>query len=482
MEPDIDLYKPFLEPLHSKPNTTVVPKSGILWRELSEILNPTYLPHQTERSASSPEATERNDTLLVTGNLAFHPKKRYRTFDSVTRLVLFQFISAIRASSLFQKYGLVRMLLWTGDDDKFSLLPRSVQRRKRMAVDGELSTEWITEVASGDGNTGPKGGWFFRDTGIDMDSGRRVLQSMKESGIEIPPGRETQLAKDIRAEGERAGFAAGSRAATFNRPYVGELEKLEAQFAAGAFDMASGEYQRLKALRYKSNWDAGRADTNLDLLRERDAIARLLERGNATSVAEADARERAWNERIQRMNNNMRNEFMLGRDNLHIFQQSPPVLSWDRRTLEPLAVQPTEFFPNVHCTLLDIQPKAMHPLLRAMGPSSSRSGDVFELLLRGIFQFSNDPIRKSLESVWPAAADGVLPHVVSMRDRNLGGMPVGGWGELSARSMNERQLVEMLEAWMRWPFRPSFPELVARVTEDQAGDAAEEEGVTSRLF
>jgi transcription factor 1 len=44
------------------------------------------------------------------------------------------------------------------------------------------------------------------------------------------------------------------------------------------------------------------------------------------------------------------------------------VLSWDRRPWEPLNVQPTEFFPNQACALIDIQPKAPHRLLRHIGP------------------------------------------------------------------------------------------------------------------
>ncbi len=90
-------------------------------------------------------------------NLAFYPKKRFHIFDSIAKLVIFQMISSIRASSLVQKYGLVRMLFWVGDDDKNPILPRNCQRRRRAAVDGELSTDWIMEVAGLDADDSPGG-------------------------------------------------------------------------------------------------------------------------------------------------------------------------------------------------------------------------------------------------------------------------------------------------------------------------------------
>lgn len=54
LEPDEELYRPFLEPLLAKKGATLIPKSGIVWRDLSGILNPTHLPHQHERLANDP--------------------------------------------------------------------------------------------------------------------------------------------------------------------------------------------------------------------------------------------------------------------------------------------------------------------------------------------------------------------------------------------------------------------------------------------
>jgi transcription factor 1 len=134
-----------------------------------------------------------------------------------------------------------------------------------------------------------------------------------------------------------------------------------------------------------------------------------------------------------------------------------------------------EFFPNVPCALLDIQPKTMHPLLLESGPNTSRAGDVFGILLGSMYRNSLDPLDKVLESIYPGAAEGVLPHCPSLVDPKTGGAGYSGWSGLSPRALNEKQLVEVLDAWMKWPFRPGFSELVGRGSED--GDyAGDEEG------
>ncbi|KAK3934961.1 rRNA adenine dimethylase-like protein [Diplogelasinospora grovesii] len=482
LEPDEVLYKPFLEPLLAKPNTILLPQSGIVWAELNEILTPAYLPHQIERSQSTKsEPPQRNDTLLVTANLSLYPKRRYHNFESVAHLVLFQFISAIRASSLFQKYGLVRVLVWIADDEKKSLLPRSVQQRRRLAVDAELSTDWVTELAGADASDTGAAAWFVRDRGIDLESTQLVLERMREQGVVTPPGRETQMLQEILigAESGKEAVKAGQQAATFDRPFMAEYEQLKTDFAEGLFDKDSEQYQRMKTLKWKVGWTTKRSGQIQELLQERDAIADLYDakdKDDAGNREEIAQREAAWNDKVSHLNKALRNEYLLNRDNLHIIRQDPPVLNWDRRWVEPLVVKPTEFYPNVPCCLLDIQPKAMHHLFREMGPRSSRSGDIFELVLRGLLSHSNGPVSKALEAIYPGAADGVLPYCPSIRDTKTGGVPVGGWGEISSRSLNETQLVEILAAWMKWPFAPTYPELVCRVTEE-ADDVGDEDGL-----
>ena len=87
------------------------------------------------------------------------------------------------------------------------------------------------------------------------------------------------------------------------------------------------------------------------------------------------------------------------------------------------------------------------------------------------------PLSKALESIWPGAAEGVLPHCPSLKDPARGGLPGTGHAELTPRILNETQWMEILDAWMRWPFRPSYSEMIARLADDsEAPDPGEEGG------
>ncbi|KAK1569675.1 uncharacterized protein LY79DRAFT_571467 [Colletotrichum navitas] len=472
MEPDADLYRPFLEPLLQRSNTQLLPQSGILWKELNEALG--HIQNQTPRPHDPAAVPERNDTLLLTANLAFYPKKRYRNFDSVAQLVLYQLISSIRNGNLFQKYGLVRMLIWTGPDEQYNFLAKTVQGRKKSVLDAEFACEWLAEVASRDMMLDTKpDARFVRDRWIDIDSTRDTMARMKASGLAIPEGRKHSITK--RLEEEAAAYdgpQAGAQVSRLHRPYFAEIEALEQASRDGPLD--AKKRARLSFLRHQAERLEECVVNYHDLLEEMKAIARLRQRiydsdsdgDKAAAEAEFAARDRAWNEKVGAFGKNFSIDFRLIRDNLHVFRQEPSALLWDRRPYEPLAVRADEFFPNAECTLLDIQPKAMHPLLRQTGPGTSRAGDAFEMLQRSMFSASNDPISRSVERIWPGAAEGILPNCPSLRDPARGGVAGTGHGEICARALNEKQWTELLEAFMAWPFRPTYQQLIGRLADD----------------
>ncbi|KAK4136137.1 S-adenosyl-L-methionine-dependent methyltransferase [Trichocladium antarcticum] len=483
LEPDEQFYKPMLEPLLQRPGVKLVPESGIVWEQLNKILSKDYLPHQAERKSTLDNPPERNDTLLVSMNLSMFPKRRFRTFESVAQLVMFQLMSSIRPGALFQKYGLVRMLLWVADDEKVSILPRTAQRRRKLAFEAELGTEWLCEVAGAEevDNSSPRSNnWFRRDQSIDVESTGNAVRRMREAGITMPPGRESQYFREFLEFSGEAAPAAGTHASQVERPYITELRKLEADFEAGAIEPSSTEHRRLKNLGYWLRWSVKRSNSILAILGERDAAVRAhrdarADPSDAALAARAAELDKAWGATVNALEKSLRGDCILHRDNLHVLHQDPPVLNWDRRYVDPLIVRKNEFFPNVPCALLDIQPKAAAGVLRDMGPHSTRSGDTFDLLLRSLVQCPVDPVSRALEAIYPGAGRGVFPECPSLTDVDLGGSPLTGPGELTTRSLNERQLVEIAEAWMRWPYRPKYAELVARTVDDGLEEGDDQE-------
>jgi transcription factor 1 len=471
MEPDAQLYEPFLKPLLERPGTRLVPQSGILWKELHEAMN--FLENQKDTPVDPSKDRERNDTLIVTANLCMFPKRRYRFFDSLSVLVLFQFISSIRSSTLFQKYGLIRMMLWVNDEDKRSLLPRCIQSRRKSAIDAEFACEWLAEVAGKDPATvhierdqlkKPR----LRDHSIDIQSSRDTLARMAKSNIEIPPHRmmaATTEALDSSNAGASGGAGAGTP--TFMRPWIAELAALDEAFKAGEIAQGSDEYKARITKRAQMGHKEREVAKHLELLDELRQMAQLAK--DPEQLAEKDA---AYNEKIEAMSKMSKGEFRLMRDNAHIFAQDPPVMLWDRRPWEPLKAEPEEFFPSVDCALLDIQPKTVHRILRSVGKKGDRPSDILDLIQRSMADASVEGVSKGLDKLWPGAKEAILPHCPSLRDPASGGLPGTGHAEVTPRILNEKQWTEILEAFMKWPFRPTYAEMVGRVGDDLGGESS----------
>ncbi|KAI4863303.1 S-adenosyl-L-methionine-dependent methyltransferase [Hypoxylon rubiginosum] len=464
MEPEADFYKPFLKPLLDRPNTTLVPASGLVWRELKSVLTPEYLPHQVPANAT--RLDQRNDTLLVTANLAFHPKRRFLTFESIAQLVLYQFIESIRTGGLFQRYGLVRMLIWARHDDKFGLLPKVMQKHKKLAIESELSCDWVHEVC---GREGTDSVWFVRDDTIDSNSNLATWRRMQAAKLKMPKGRTSEGLKEARLTRLRKPAVPGTTLPIFRRPFQEALGQLETDHEEQIFIKGSANYKRMQAYRWRASWEERKHRRMLDLISDLDAITALYKSGEA-SPEEIKRLETEWEAKLQDNPRGFIEEFVTYKDNLHYYRQDPPILNWDRRAYDTMAVQPEEFFPNVQCSLLDIQPKAVHPLLRQTGPKSNRAADCFELIMTSMMGHSTLPVSQTLDALMPGAADYIIPRWNSAKDVDRGGVAVNArHAELTPRMLNARQWEELLQLWMEWPFRPEFHELVAR-THDELGD------------
>lgn len=497
LEPDETLYTPFLKPLLKKENVRLIPKSGIIWQELQGILTPEYLPNQVEFDRLDlDKAPPRNDTLLVNMNLAMYPKKRYNLFDSMSRMILYQLITSIRTSSLFQKYGQVRMLVWVPDDEKTTILPRTVQSRKKGGVEAELLTEYMAEVcgkdvASLDDEGDPvkvkSKNTRVRPRQLDFESLRQAMVRMRDGGYVTPKGRETTLMKQFKEMNVPLDtpLPLTQEAFSSEKHFMAELLDLRRQDKAGLIVKGSKTANRLKMLKYYDVWIDKLAVKLLDFTQRHDVMVELRRKADQAK-AEGDG-ERAqelldetkrlnkeYDDAVGKLPDYLRAQVNLLRDQLHVLRQPPelgPVLTWDRRPWEPLKANPTEFYPNIPCTLLDIQPKAPHPLLRQIGPGTNNAGDIFDLMMGMIMQNTLMPLVHTMDHVWPGARDGLEPECKTLLDPATGGSPLTGNAAFACRAANQTQLLELLEKFIRWPFTPSYAELVGRLEDDSLVDA-----------
>lgn len=532
LEPDEDLYRPFLQPLLDNEGVCLIPKSGIVWDELNEVLSPENLPNQVEIKRSNHEPPPRNDTLLVSINLAMYPKKKYHLFDSISRMVLYQLVNSLRSSALFQKYGRVRMLVWVLDNEKMQLLPRVIHQRRRLAIEGELCTEYIAEVCGADSSAAMAGkttsrtprvgeeegaskaesNWTTKRWGqIDLESVRLTLNRMHEAGIKTPEGRETHQLQQFKKLGLslETPISLTDRISINDRLTDLELEALkqmerneqkermqqmqlldsaastdsqhEVEAAAALIRPKTAVEKRIFSLHhYHIRLDKEYQDT-INFIKKFDKVC------EAWTKAKSGPRRKAWEAKALKLEEALDQEMakvpmymvktiMAGRDMLHLMRQPKdlgPVLCWDRRPYEPLPSHAvTDFFPNVPCALLDIQPKVADPLIRAMGPESNNSGDVLDLMIGSFLNQRSKSIGELLDIMYPGSREGILPLCTTLTDVNKGGIPTTGMSAMSMRASNQLQLLDVLDQFMRWPFRPTYPELVGRLAEDVDGDSS----------
>ncbi|KAH6896713.1 hypothetical protein B0T10DRAFT_162881 [Thelonectria olida] len=465
MEPDEEVYAPFLGDLLAKDGVELVPKHGIIWRDLNETLN-DKLPHQ--HIPDKKETPKRNDTLLVSLNLAYWPNKSYQGFSCVSQMVLYQVLSSIRTSTLFQKYGRVRMLVWIRDESARKVIPRTITRRKRGAFEAHLSLEYAHKVAGPDT---PELRTELRDWAINTESARNVIQTMQKLGLTPPPGRETLMYKNLMSDPELLNSRealAGTTRPRLEKPYREQLEEAEAEYLANPGEKPS---DHLKYLRLRERTDQRDNEKYLELLQMRDTMMRI-----GRSDPEFAKLEAAYNDKALSFKKNQYNMWMTISDNYHIFRQEEPGLLWDQRPYEPLVVNSREFFPNVPCTLLDLQPKAVHPLVR--GVESEHSADISDLLLKYWYAHTHQPAYKAMDSIWPGFGE-LYDEIPSLTDPALGGSLITGEGVLRTRAINTNQFEDILQAFMGWVFRPSYATLLARLTDDESDEAKEEARTTA---
>lgn len=475
MEPDAELYTPFLKPLLDKEGTALIPKSGIIWENLNSALSPNHLPHQQAYSRRDENSNKRNDTLLVSCNLAFHPRRRFVAFESIAMLLLHQFMDAIKNSSLFWKYGQVRMLIWVRREDKTNLLPRLIQKRRRTALDGELLCDSIHEVV---GWNGREYSQFTRDTTTDRASALAVWKRMKKAKVETPEGRETDALKQAMQDSKlkkREAPLPGTTPPALERLYLDVLTSLQESGPR----IGTDSHQNMTRLKWRLTSEEKGNEMKHRFQLKFDEISALKASGMASDT-QITAMENELSEKIGRLPVASLSDFTSIRDNLHLYRQGggEPVLHWDKRPYEPLLGHVEEFYPNADCSLLDINPRPVHHLVRDIGPGSSRAGESFELIQKALWSIPKEPIDKALDSVWPGAADWIVPRCPSFQDPARGGININVKAmELTVRTMNIEQWEDLLEQWYEWPFRPEFQDLLSR---SQNVSDEEEGGPTSK--
>lgn len=498
MEPDYKTYLPYLGELLDQEDSKykLLPLSGLLWENLNKLESEGHLPHQTLRHFDDPEIEKPNNTLLLIANLGYWPRKPYIGFASVTNLVVHQLLTASRAHSIFQGYGQVRMLIWMHDLEKRIVLPRLVSNRRKSSVEAEISCEYIHEVAGAD----QENEVYRREQSLDLASGQRVAPKMAAAGLRTPPHRMGVL----EAEAADAELTA-TETVGIRRPFEEELMDLEERLERKVFPIwrdeegtphytpppvrsrgptksiitRSKEYKRIQTLRWRLKAVGVHNDAIIKKLDSYEALeqewSELLKSCQPNKEARMRQVEEAislWRKEMEKETISFQNKMSLHIEERRGMRTEPPLLMWDRRSMEPLIVNSSEFVPQQPMALLDFKPRSIWPVLRDDRLSNY---DYFEFMLMGLFIMPTQSIVAGLRGLAPGADEWILPRCPSMKDTTNGG--VADLGLLTVRSLNEQMLKEMFEAFMSWPFRPSKAEMMSRNGSQDVNAGEETEGL-----
>ena len=145
-------------------------------------------------------------------------------------------------------------------------------------------------------------------------------------------------------------------------------------------------------------------------------------------------------------------------DNWVAYRQDPPLLYWDRRRAEPLKANATEFFPKADLVLLDLQPRSLWPILQENFP---KNYDVLEYILSNLLNQPSQTVQEGLKSLAPGAFESLVPECPSITDPKKGGNP--HLDVMTVRCLTLEMLKELIEAWTKWPFRPTRREVLAKM-------------------
>ena len=492
VEDRTELYMPFLQPLLDEPRSRYrhVALPGTKMSTVDQVVSGGLLPHQEAFEDGDPRLVQRNDSLLVVANLGYYPTLSPDAFRGNAQVSLHEFVVSLQTSAL-RRYGLLRLLVWLRDDEKRRCLPRSICLRKSRAINLELYSESISEIAGWDvahrhdvktkkKTVQPR----KRPRDLDLLSSLRVLNGMLERGIMTPEHRKQPLQQEAEAWAATGGEAEPDPVDDAEGPNPRrELDVLKQRFAEGIFSKwvedqparlaesegkartqlaraYTPEYARMKQLEYQANHMRRRIKCATELRGPVPASADSSEPAAIDSSAEPNGTS-TQPKRSRKPGRPKKDRYRFGHEWLEWHEDerkalldSPPLLLWDRRVDEPLLAHANEFGPQSPLALLDIQQKPLEPSLF----DDPRLASFFRLVLAHMFSTERGLIGPALEFLGHGALDVLGPQVPSLTDPAKGGNP--DLSQFRVRMLRAEMIAGLFQAWQKWPFRVRREEIL----------------------
>ncbi|CAD0085765.1 unnamed protein product [Aureobasidium mustum] len=488
LEPDERYLDPFIKPLLDQKesayrHTTLsgaAPKG--YFDTYDKIFDDHLLPQRDPLPANDPRLRKSNHSLLVIGSLV----RRYSGLRTGTNavafpnLILHHLAEAAQTNIMFQRYGLIRVLLWVPDEIKNSILPDTVLHRTGYSINLESAFN-IAEVVGSDRSqmsrteVNKKILHRQRQDQLDVWSARRVLERMQSKAMAIPEHRRPEMH-------QRALDADDQSLSDYNpirlpkdKPlqaivddHEGQLKKL-AELAAiprikrkqhtlpeAKFKLtnASQEYIKVQdqpgCRLWFDSWGLQIAIEN-ELSATKTTMAEQLRTDLETRILAADKKLSSIQEKM--FSKDVVKQMVVLMNELFALCGPNPTMEWDRRPFEPMTAAEEEFWPRFPMRLVDLKPRAEALGDDLMNPTEANH--VRRGLLKAMFTHPAAPLMDSIDRLGPGARDLVGPE---FSDASSGGRLDPK--HLLTRDITREQLTALTKAYIEWPFRPLGSEAI----------------------
>ena len=468
VEPELDAFGDFIRPL--------LQEQGSSYRHVNNLKDAFdkdlgLLSDRNTRQHTSTPITY-NTSLVLNFNLTGAYKPAAREAGTNAKYFINNFYASLFGlrNQIFQ-YGLVRILAWIPDDDKDSLVPRTVYHRTKQSLQLETASS-ITEVVGGRPNRNVK--TLIRDHrwyDLDVENEEALLagQDVKIPNYTVQRLDEPLLpplaALPADMEQLRAGKYRDSSSIVADLLKLDEKLKGTEWYHKQSLKPAPKHHnqetddqkewrrlmQRLKTL-HVQYMDIKKL---VDRLRSIEHALREEHGKDFTSTKVMELRAEAERLRVRVKTWRPENMTMARKaiDDYRAYDSQPKALSWNKRSANPLIMHAHETAPQKPVTLLDIVPD---PRFRQQLDTNSKIVCYDYVTMKLCSRWSKD-VQSGLSGLLQGGVDEFVDTVPSLKD------PVqGGWHDLSdlrIRSLSAKLFMDIALAFEKWAFRPEVEKM-----------------------
>ncbi|RMZ82678.1 hypothetical protein DV738_g1445, partial [Chaetothyriales sp. CBS 135597] len=434
-----------------------------------ELLSPRVL------AATNVGYTTPNNDLLIVANLSGTAMSTARFLGSPAAFFLNDLYAALFGlrDDIF-RHGLVRVLAWLPEPVLRVLMPRGVEPRSKQSIKLEAAFS-ITQVAGT--VRGALGDSDRRWPGLEAENYKAVQADAAQTPAkrrEVPPlPMLTSLPPDPVVL-RRSQYTTGAS-------FIDDWLSLDAElrtkypdwFASRAYEAhprRSGPledrklnewrkyYSRAKTLhtRYHKIESAVNQQRAVDA-KYRDVFAKPTP-PNIDSLQLIRSEAAQASAVLKSLSREAQIQAKKAIDDYRAYDSSPRALEWNKRALDPLVVQASEFKPKHPLALVVLTPR---PSFRQSLDSDSKV-TCFDYVLNRLSTRLSSSVREALQRLVHGPAEDFIETVPSLTDPIRGGSL--DLDQLRMRSLPASTFVDIAVAYEKWPLRPSTTRMLLEMT------------------